>query len=666
MAPVLDALRDLSRSNPPLRRVGASWFITNFAEWAYVTALAIHEYRLHGAIAVGLIGARFVPGALLGSMLVGALTHRRPTLVLRLLSLGRGVLVAGVAVAVGAGAPLAVLVVLIWLDAVVGAPYRPVQAAVLPALSATPRELSAIAGSVPTSKALAQAAGALVGSVLLSFSAPQTIVVGAAFAFVLTAALIAPVRPEVPTPAAAGRDGRLPGRRRMGAIGTGFELIARRALPLLLLGGARSLTRGVWMALAVVASIRLLHLGSAGVGLLMAAAGLGAAVAVPLSLRFAGRDRLAEPGAMMFTLAGAPIALVGVLASAAPAVVLVAAWGTAFALADAISNSLIHRVVEARLLAPSVAALEASKLLLEGLGALLAPALLSVFGIREALIIAGAPLPLLVIGSRGGLLGVDRHAETRSRPLAALRRAPSFRGLSMLALENIAARLQQMTVSAGAVIVREGDVGDRFYLVDSGRAEVTISGFRVAVVGEGGSFGEKALLRGTPRSATVTALEPTALWFLDGADFVAAVTGFEGPVAHRVQRTTGLSLVEVLAGVPLFAGIDHRVLAALGELISPAGGEEIVRQGEPGDRFYVLIEGEARVTVDGLEAGTLEAGDWFGEIALLHNVPRTATVRVTGEATLWSLERQPFLRMLGGPVGGDGANGAVTGAGLLV
>lgn len=640
-------LKGLTASGSALRRVSAAWFLANLAEWGYVTALAIHEYRIHGALALGLIGARFATGALLGSLLLGALARRRPTLMLQLLSLGRCLVVGAAALAVGSHAPLVILVGIVWLDAVIAAPYRPLQAAILPALAGTPQELSAVAGSVPASKALAQAAGALAGSLALSVVSPQAVLAAAVGTFLIGSLLIAPVQTEAP--ALTAEQTAAIRRHRYGAIGTGFELIARRARPLLILGGTRSLTRGLWTSLTVVVSLRLLNLGSAGVGLLMAAAGIGAAVAVPVSMRFAGRGRLAGPGALSFALAGIPIVLVGLIARPAVAVPMIVLWGLAFSLADSISNALIHRVVEPPLLAPSVAALESSKQLLEGLGALAAPALLAVLGVRAALVVAGAPLPLLVAFSRPGLLAIDRRASNRARPLAALRRTPAFKGLTMLSLESLAARLCQAQATAGEVIIRQDELGDRFYLIDSGRVEVTIDGFKITELGIGRGFGEKALLRDTPRSATVTALEPTMMWYLDGPDFVAAATGNEGPAAQRLTRSGPRTFEEILAAVPLFAAIDRRELVALGEFSTARPGAPIVSEGEPGERFYVLLEGEALVTVGGRPVRTLVAGDSFGEIALLHRVPRTATVSAAGELALWSLERDVFLRLLGEP-----------------
>jgi CRP-like cAMP-binding protein len=656
MLRVRSALGHLARSNPALRRVGASWFLTNLAEWAYVTALSIHGYRTAGAIAVGLIGARFVPGAVSGSTLVGVLMRRPPMPTLRFLSLGRTTAATLAAIAVAADAPLAVLVAIVWIDAVIAAPYRPLMASTLPALSTTPRELSAVAGSIPASKALAQALGALTGGLGLALVAPQTIALIAAVLFLVTAVLIAPIRRKarlVPAPSAL--DGS--GGRRLGAIVAGFEAIRDRAGILLMLGGLRSLTRGLWTSLAVVVSIELLHLGSTGVGVLMGSAGVGAAIAVWLSLVFAGRPRLAGPSALCFAICGVAIVLVGVTASPAPAIALMAIWGVALALADSISNSLVHRVVHARLLAPSIAAVESSKLLLEGVGALAAPALLAVVGVRTAVILAGVPLVLAVAGSRSRLRAIDQRAEARARPLRALRRTPTFDGLTMLGLETLSARLEEANAQADEAIVRQGEVGDRFYLIDSGQVKVTVDGFWVGDIGAGGSFGEKALLKAAPRSATVTALEPTRLWYLDAADFIAAATGEEAPTASRFESTAARSVEDLLRSVPMFGAIDRHRLAAEGEVVTLRAGSQIVTQGAAADLFYALLDGEAEVRIDGHPRGKLVGGDWFGEIALLHDVLRTADVVATSDVVLWQLQRREFLAVLGRESQGETVGG---------
>ncbi len=649
----------------------AAWFLVNLGEWTFVTALSIHEYRLHGAVALGLIGARFVPGAVCGLAVLQPLTRRSPNSVLRTIAGLCGLSVAAAAFAVARQEPLPLSVAIVWLEAALSAPYRAIQATVLPALSDTPHELSAAAGTIPVAKALAWAAGALAGSVGLVVASAQLLMLLGAAGFLIAGALVGTLGLTAPgRPSSSSSPARARGR--MASL-AGFELIAQRVRALLVLGGARSLTRGVWTALTVVVSLRLLHLGSSGVGLLMAAAGLGVALAVPLSLRFAGRPRLAGPAALMFALAGLPITLVGVAAEPVSASAFVVVWGAAFAMADSLSNSLIHRVVEARLLAPSVGALESSKLLLEGVGALAAPGLLAVLGIRDTLLVVGLALPVLVLLVRRGLLAVDRRAERRTRPLAILRRTPSFTGLTMLALETLASRLERAQAPAGEILIRQNDVGDRFYLIDQGKVSVTIDGYRVAVLGPGESFGEKALLRAISRTATVTALEPTDLWYLDAADFVAAVTEEEGPVPGQVAtRRPGRgemhSLEETLRAIPLFGAFDRRHLASAGRVIEVSAGTALTREGEPGDAFFVVLGGHAEVTIGGRPVRTLSEGDWFGEIALIHDVPRTATVVAGDDARVFQLSRSEFLRVLrqADPRANSSADGASVAAGLLV
>ena len=127
--------------------------------------------------------------------------------------------------------------------------------------------------------------------------------------------------------------------------------------------------------------------------------------------------------------------------------------------------------------------------------------------------------------------------------------------------------------------------------------------------------------------------------------------------------------VELLQAIPIFAPLSPPVLEGLAARLIPvheAAGETIVRQGEPGDRFYVISSGEVEVSVDGQPQATQGPGDHFGEIALLRDVPRTATVTARTDVDLLALERDDFVTAVTGHAASAEAAEAVVGARLGV
>ena len=163
-----------------------------------------------------------------------------------------------------------------------------------------------------------------------------------------------------------------------------------------------------------------------------------------------------------------------------------------------------------------------------GIGAILAPALISWLGIRGALIVAGAVLPAVTIPSFGLLARIDRTLTVPTAQLEALRAIEMFAPLPAPTLEALAANLMRVGVPAGETIFRQGDHGDRFYIVDSGEIEIEIDGRDTNVLGPGEHFGEIALLRDIPRTATARARKETQLYALDRDAFLGAVTGHAG------------------------------------------------------------------------------------------------------------------------------------------
>jgi CRP-like cAMP-binding protein len=123
------------------------------------------------------------------------------------------------------------------------------------------------------------------------------------------------------------------------------------------------------------------------------------------------------------------------------------------------------------------------------------------------------------------LRAIDASATVPLRELALLDAIPLFAPLSVAAKEYVAASLLPLSAAPGTEIIRQGDAGDRFYIVARGHAEVRASGRLLAVRGPGEYFGEIALLRGSPRTATITARDAMELYALDRAAFLEAVTG---------------------------------------------------------------------------------------------------------------------------------------------
>jgi hypothetical protein len=160
-----------------------------------------------------------------------------------------------------------------------------------------------------------------------------------------------------------------------------------------------------------------------------------------------------------------------------------------------------------------------------GLGALIAPAMLSAFGTRATIVITGLSLPVAVALTGRWLLQLDRVPPATAAHVRLLRELAVFAPLPGPALEQLAVHLRPVTVLEGAEVVRQGEPGDDFYIVESGTLQVTVGREPRPPIGAGGFFGEIALLRQTPRTATVTAASDCRLLALDRERFLAAVTG---------------------------------------------------------------------------------------------------------------------------------------------
>uniref|UniRef100_A0A4W3H8I8 Protein kinase, cAMP-dependent, regulatory, type I, beta n=1 Tax=Callorhinchus milii TaxID=7868 RepID=A0A4W3H8I8_CALMI len=198
------------------------------------------------------------------------------------------------------------------------------------------------------------------------------------------------------------------------------------------------------------------------------------------------------------------------------------------------------------------------------------------------------------------------------------------------------------------IFMFSGDEGDNFYVIDQGEVDVFVNGEWVTNIGEGGSFGELALIYGTPRAATVKAKTDLKLWGIDRDSYRRILMG--STLRKRKMYEEFLSKVSILESLDKW---ERLTVADALEPVQFEDGEKIVVQGEPGDDFFIITEGSASVlqrrsrNEEYVEVGRLASSDYFGEIALLLNRPRAATVVARGPLKCVKLDRPRFERVLG-------------------
>ena len=227
---------------------------------------------------------------------------------------------------------------------------------------------------------------------------------------------------------------------------------------------------------------------------------------------------------------------------------------------------------------------------------------------------------------------------------------PLLDDLALDAVNELAGRITLRRVEAGEVVVRRGERADAFFVVRSGTLHVVDElpeGDQAVLrrLGAGEAFGEVALLQGGRRTATVVAATATELYVLDEGSFDRLVAPHL--VVPELETTSG-SVQDVWSLAPfrhLSAG-EARSLAESGRWESHPPGTDVVREGESGDTFYVVGSGRLDVVVGTQRVREVGAGEHFGEIALLLDVPRTATVTARTPVRLFALDRSAFERVV--------------------
>ncbi len=508
--------------NPDLRRIQLALLGSNLGAWAYVVAVAVYAYQQGGARAVGLVAfARWGIAAVVQPW-AGVVADRYPRRFVMVCSDGlRAVALAVAAVVALADGPALVVYAMTVAAAVAATPFRPAEAALLPSLARTPEELAASNVASNVNDSVMMFAGPALGGIVLAVSSAGVVFALTAATLVWSSLLVAGVRPPAAPHAREEHEPIVP------ALVTGFSTVLRTAPIRLLIGLflAQTVVAGMLTVLTVVFALRMTGLGQAGVGWLEAAGGVGGVAGGILAAGLVGRKRLASDFGLGILLWGLPLVVLAAYPHAWAGIVLLGLVGLGNTLVDVSGFTLLQRSAAESVLGRVFGVLETATGVGFAVGAVIAPVLVAWLGPRWTFAVAGALLPVLALLSWARLAAVDAHAVVPSRQLELLRAIPLFAGLQPPTLERLAADLVPVSVAAGSTVVREGETGDRFYVIASGRAGVEVDGRHARALGEGDFFGEIALLRDVPRTATVRALEPLELYALERDRFIPAVTG---------------------------------------------------------------------------------------------------------------------------------------------
>jgi MFS family permease len=519
--------------NRDIRRVELAWGVAIAAEWAHFVAFGVFAYEQGGASGVGIAGlVRLLPAALVApfaASLGDRFPRERFLLVMTLLA---SAALAGSAVAFYANLELLVFAFAAVLGLAVTL-IRPALQALLPSLARTPEELIASNAATSTIESLGTLLGPVLAGLLVAGADAGLVFAIGAGALALAAIPLWRVRVEgrAGLPLAVDEGGALQ------VLSAGFRTIARArgARLVVALIVAQTFVRGCLNVLIVVVAFRVLDAGAEAVGYMTAAIGAGGLLGAVGAMTLGGR-RLAVAFGLALVFWGLPIALIGSSADLAFAVGMLAVVGAANSVEDVAGFTLLQRLVPDQLLTRVLGVTWSLAMGGVAIGSIAAPVLVEAVGPRAALVVVGCVLPLLSLGAYRQLVQIDR-AVTPAPELELIDHVPIFAPLSLAAKERLAANLVPLSVDAGQLVIVTGEVGDRFYIVRDGELEISAAGTH-KTAHQADYFGEIALLRDVPRTATVKAVTDTMLYALQREDFLAAVTG------HRAAHAAAHAVAE--------------------------------------------------------------------------------------------------------------------------
>jgi MFS family permease len=514
----------LARSRP-IRLLLLGYCLAYAGDLAAFTAASVYVYHAGGAAYVGVLGLlKALPGAVLVPLVATWSDRVRRERLLVVTVAVRALLLSAAAAMMTSGAQAILVFVLVGLEAGLTSVFRQVQAALLPWLARTPDELTHANTAVGVTQSAATLGGPAVAAGLLAVGTAQAAMLAACGLTALAVIALTGVRPlSSQRPVTAG--GRLKQLRLDMAAGFEAGIGRQGVLPLVIPAAAQTFARGFLSVLTVTIALNLFGLGSAGVGWLTAALGAGGVLAGPVAAVVVRRQIVARCFAAGVAGWGVPMILLAFSHAWYWPYLMFGFIGAANVFDDAGVYSALQQIIPCRLMGRALGVRRAVLLLSMGLGSVVAPLLINAVGARGALITTGLVLVVIAALSVRSLAVIDGRVSAPGPDLALLRQVSFFGPLPFAIVEHLAGELRSATYEPGDVIIQDGEPGERFYVIVDGRARVCKDGNELRQMGPGESFGEIALLRQVPRTATVIAMSRLQARTLARDEFLAAVTG---------------------------------------------------------------------------------------------------------------------------------------------
>ncbi len=509
---------------PDLRRIQLAFVGYSLAEWASFIAIAVYAFQIGGAGAVGVVAVvQLVPAALVAPFAAVFGDRFRREKVLRIAYVIEVLAVTGLAAVLLVGAEAWAVYTMAAVAAVSFTLVRPIHASLIPLLARSPAETTAgyvVVGMIESSSAVI---GPLLAAGVLALAGPGEVYLVLAGVLVIATVLVARVETRTKRPTDSGS-----GRRAVSEALRGFELLIKNGnqrVIVAMLGGA-SVVLGLLDVLLVVLAFDVFGTGEAGTGVLNAALGIGGVIGAIGTVSLIGRNQLAPSARTGMLLFGFPIALIALAAFQWMALAALIAAGIGYALIGVTGPTMLQRVAPNDSLSRLFGIVEGSYMAGEALGAVLGALLVATVGVNVALLVAGLFLPALWLARRGALQRADVGIQCDIEDLMVLHSVAMFDAMGPAEIERIAGLALRVSVDAETEIVIQGEIADRFYVIKEGTARVSKDGKLLATLGRDDYFGEIALLRGRPRTATVTAVTDLSLLALDRRHFIDAVVPF--------------------------------------------------------------------------------------------------------------------------------------------